>query len=191
MNDHLDPILERYLDGELRPEQARAAQEHLGGCPDCRARLERLMALRALLAEAPAAEGLKSEARFTAEVGLRMERRAPAPAAPSVGEILWHLVPVGLMAALAFVEAVMLVSTLVSWIPGAESALGSLAPSTGLGAFLLPLVGGDFAETLGGLSFSVWNPLTATAVLAAAGLIALGWLASWYVRSQKSEPGLK
>lgn len=191
MNDHLDPVLERYLDGELRPEQARAAGVHLAGCADCRAGLARLQALRALLAQAPAAEGLKPESRFAAEVGLRLERRAPVSASPSVAAVLWHLIPLGLALTLAFLEAVTLTAMLIDLIPGADQALQGLtagASLPGLGAFL-PAPLGDLAGLVGELGFSLWNPLTGATALAAAGLIALGWLASWYARYQHAAPG--
>lgn len=36
MNRHPDfELLQDYLDGELVPEQARAIEEHLSGCPEC------------------------------------------------------------------------------------------------------------------------------------------------------------
>jgi anti-sigma factor RsiW len=46
-------ILSAWLDGEIDAPWDRALEEHVGACPDCRSRLERLETVRRSLLEAP------------------------------------------------------------------------------------------------------------------------------------------
>lgn len=80
MERHLSELaLERYADRELGLEEARAAQRHLEGCPDCRTRLAEWEGLFLRIASVPA---LSPAPAFTDRVMARVAAaRAAAPAA--------------------------------------------------------------------------------------------------------------
>ena len=91
----------------------RQVEAHLARCATCRAELEELRALAALLQESPAAESLTPPERFVAQVGLRLPRRPERPAWQRALETGWQLAPLGLLGAWAFVQAVFVVSSVV------------------------------------------------------------------------------
>ena len=74
-------ILSAWLDGEIDAPWDRALEEHVGSCPDCRARIERLDGVRRSLLEAqvpdwrPAMERVRSS---LVSRGLAHEKPAPA-----------------------------------------------------------------------------------------------------------------
>lgn len=49
---HVASLLERYVDGELRPEERVSVEEHVKGCDSCQRELKELTALRNRLQEA-------------------------------------------------------------------------------------------------------------------------------------------
>lgn len=53
-HDRIGRQLSAYLDRELTPEEARAVERHLEGCPACQEELEALRQTRALLRALPA-----------------------------------------------------------------------------------------------------------------------------------------
>mgnify|MGYP000126744046 CR=1 FL=1 len=77
-HDRIGRQLSAYLDRELTPEEARAVERHLDGCPACREELEALRQTRALLRalpERPLPEDFWPELRRT------LQRQAAAPRA--------------------------------------------------------------------------------------------------------------
>ena len=56
MNEHVTPWLGAYHDGELRGRRLQQVETHLAHCAACRAELEELRALSALLQESPVPE---------------------------------------------------------------------------------------------------------------------------------------
>ena len=124
MNGHLEQWLDAYRDGELNDLQTRQAEAHLESCPACRAELDQRRALSALLRAEPSAAGLKSESRFVAEVGLRLQRE-PAVRRGSIrlSAVAWGMIPVALTLAWVFIQAAFFVSGVVESIPGAGEAV--------------------------------------------------------------------
>ena len=53
---HMASLLEKYVDGELRPEERASVEEHVKGCHRCDRELQELTALRSRLQEAVEAE---------------------------------------------------------------------------------------------------------------------------------------
>jgi anti-sigma factor RsiW len=99
MTEHVTAWLGAYHDGELQGRRWRQVEAHLAHCATCRAGLERLRALAALLQESPAAGDLMPPERFVAQVGLRLPRRPERPAWQRGLEIGWQVVPLGLFGA--------------------------------------------------------------------------------------------
>jgi anti-sigma factor RsiW len=127
MNKHVTDWLGAYHDGELHGRQLQWVEAHLARCEVCRAELEKLQALTALLQEAPKAETLTQAERFVAQVGLRLPRHPARPAWHRALELGWRIVPLGLFGAWAFVRAVFIVADVL------QIGLGG-----GLAAKLLP-----------------------------------------------------
>ena len=124
MNEHVTAWLEAYQDGELQGQRRRQVEAHLTECAACRAELERLRALTALLQESPAAESLTPPDRFVAQVGLRLPRRPERPAWARALEVGWKLTPVGLLGAWAFGHVVLSVASMV--LIGLQLGLGGV-----------------------------------------------------------------
>ncbi len=70
-------ILSAWLDGEIDSPWDRALEEHVGSCPDCRGRLERLEAVRRSLLEAPVPDWRPAMERVRSSLVARGLARVP------------------------------------------------------------------------------------------------------------------
>lgn len=197
MNEHVTPWLNAYHDGELQGRRLRQVETHLAHCAACCAELEGPRTLSALLQESPVPEGFVPPERFVAQVGLRLPRRPTQPAWKRALETGWRLVPVGLLGAWAFVQAVFIVSgvalralqmglggdAVAELLPASQQGLSMAELSISSGASLSEI--GQIALRLfgsgGPLGWSVTLNLVSLAVI---GLLYWSWLASWWARRQ-------
>lgn len=169
MNEHVTGWLSAYHDGELKGRQRHRVEAHLAECAPCRAELDQLRSLSAMLQESPAPTDLVPPEQFVAQVGLRLPRR---PARQRALLAAWRLFPLMLLGVWVFLQTALIVTVLT------RVALGF-----GLGgelvAMLLP------AES-GGLRQVVGLNLILPGVIA---LLYVSWLASWWSRRQQQENG--
>ncbi len=68
-HERVDALLPAWLDAELPPAEEQEVEQHLQGCPDCRARYEKLADAVALVRSVP-------RARPTADFTRRVVKRA-------------------------------------------------------------------------------------------------------------------
>jgi len=193
MTEHVTAWLGAYHDGELGGRRARQVEDHLAHCTTCRAELERLRALAALLQESPAAVNLTPPGRFVAQVGLRLPRRPERPAWQRTLEIGWRMAPLGLLGAWAFVQTVSIVAGVVM---GAlrmglgGDAVAGLLPASQQGPWLaeafslsgasLSDVGQIVLQLLSNGGPLGWGITLNLGALAVIGLLYWSWLASWW-----------
>jgi len=197
MTEHVTTWLGAYHDGELRGLRLRQVEAHLAQCATCRADLERLRALAALLQESPAAENLTPPERFVAQVGLRLPRRPERPAWQRALEIGWQLAPLGLLGAWVFVQAVftMAGAVLIALRMGlGGDVVAGLLPASQQGPSLSEIFSlsgaslGDVGQIVLQL-LSIRAPLGWGFTLNLVSLVVIGllywsWLASWWARRQ-------
>jgi hypothetical protein len=197
MTEHVTAWLGAYHDGELQGLRLRQVEAHLAHCATCRADLERLQALTALLQESPVAEDLTPPDRFVAQVRLRLPRRPERPAWQRILETGWQLVPVGLLGAWAFVQTAFIVAggVLVALRMGlGEDVAAGLLPAAQqepwlTEAFNLSSAGlNDVSRMMlqllsngGPLGWGVTLNLVSLVVIS---LLYWSWLASWWARRQ-------
>jgi anti-sigma factor RsiW len=188
MNEHAEHWIDAYLDGELTPAGRQQAETHLAGCQECRRLLAQRRSLANLLQEAPGAKRLKSGPQFIAEINLRLPRQQNPPR-PSLRalHVGWYLVPVTLLTALAFIEAVFVLSTSLLVFPGIKETLANGIAILPALPVRLPGLLGDWLGWMGFFNLFDWNLLTSLAALAIIGLLYLGWLASWWARNRKNQ----
>jgi predicted anti-sigma-YlaC factor YlaD len=193
MNEHVTLWLGAYHDGELQGRRLQQVEAHLADCGACRAELEELQALTALLQESPAPELRTSPERFAAQVGLRLPRRSTQPTWERILETGWRLTPVGLLGAWAFVQAVLAVATMVLYalrIGALGETITRWLPPLGESwlAQISRLSGASLNETgravLHLLSLLSWSTVLNFIVLIVIGLLYWSWLASWWARRQ-------
>lgn len=193
MNQHVTNWLEAYHDGELHGLRLRQVEAHLAQCPACRAELEQLQALSALLQESPAAERLTAPDRFMAQVRLRLARRPEQPAGRRALETGWRLIPAGLLGAWAFAQAVFVMAGVVLIVLNlSHGAAAGLLPTRG-GSWLMEVLRwtgvhltGTERIVLQSLSTLGWLAMLEFALLITIGLLFWSWLASWWVRRRQS-----
>jgi len=197
MNQHVTTWLEAYHDGELHGLRLRQVETHLAQCTACRAELEGLRALSALLQESPATERLTSPDRFVAQVGLRLARRPEQPVRRQVLETGWRLVPAGLLGAWAFVQAVFTVAggVFIALGLGGDAVTGVLPNWSGSWltqalAWTGVRLGGVERIALQLLSTLGWLTVLNFALLIVIGLLFWSWLASWWVRRRRHQTGM-
>lgn len=114
MTEHIDAWLTAYYDGELSGRRLREVEAHLAACEECRARLEDMAALSALLLDAPEPLNLTPPERFVAQVQLQLPRRPVEPGCRRRAvDLSWNLAPLAVFAVWAFFQAVVVVSEVV------------------------------------------------------------------------------
>jgi anti-sigma factor RsiW len=92
---HINHFLAEYHDGELSPARRRQVEAHLAECPACRAELEQMRQLSALLQDVPLPDVFSSPQLFGAQVALRVSRQHVERSRYSGAA--WHVVPVLLL----------------------------------------------------------------------------------------------
>ena len=193
MNEHVTDWLGAYHDGELHSHRLQQVEVHLNRCQVCRAELQKLRGLSALLQECSVPVLLTSPNRFVSQVGLRLPRRPSQPAWKALLETGWRLTPALLLGAWAFMQAVFAVASAILY------ALQSGAVGDVVSEWLPPLgtpwlariasLSGTSLEGTDRLMLQVLSSLTRSTVLNMFLLIVIGllywsWLASWWARSQ-------
>ncbi len=198
MSDHVNQLLQAYHDGELPEWQKAEVEAHLAACKACREELQGLQKLSALLRSAPAAEELTAPQDFTAQVQGKLARRPQQPAWRNNLRLGWQLAPLGMMLVLVFMQTTTLVNNLIVSIGllGGDHLGDKLAllqssmygrlpisfPKVGLGQVVgLPWQGIGLGALLG---FDVTFNLTLPAMIS---LLAVSWLAGWYVAQQQKK----
>lgn len=167
MSGHVLDWLGAYHDGELRGDRLGLVEAHLRVCAACRAELEGLKSLAALLQASPAMPARTAPERFVAQVRLRLSAR-PAPSDRArLMRAAWAWLPLVLLGMWAFFQSVLLVSGLALLaLPWAGGALGLGVPAwpRGIGELFVLEVG--LTVVLAGL---MW-----------------GWLAGWWAARRTS-----
>ncbi len=88
MMTHLGEELSVYLDGELKPLEARRVTSHLAGCDHCRDELSELIEIRARLRSLPMMDYVWQPAEGARVIPLRRRPRLLAGAAAAVVAII-------------------------------------------------------------------------------------------------------
>ena len=113
MPNHVTEWLNAYLDSELHGNRLHTVEAHLAECEACSAELQSLRDLSGLLHKVPAPEFTSPE-RFAANVNLLLPPRPVIAPRSRLFEIGWWMIPVGLLAAWAFVSTASIVSNMIS-----------------------------------------------------------------------------
>ena len=197
MSDHVTEWLNAYFDGELKNGRLRLVEKHLAGCETCRAELESLRDLSGFLQEAPEPD-FPSPERFAAQVNLLLPHPwTPAPK-PTLFDIGWWMIPVGIVAVWAFVSAALLLSNVVS----AADTFGLLDNVTA-SWIAAPVEPANITATLGGFGMLSGNSLqwaerteriTRNAypqlvLQASVAVLYLAWFAVWWARHTRQTQG--
>jgi len=201
MSLHLDEWLDAYLDGELTESQCLQAEKHIEECAACRKKVEQRRALSSLLLELPPATNLKPETRFAAEVSLLLPKHeGMMPGRLRLPNLMWWLAPAAILLVMAFIQTVLIVSSVAGWIPGIREALFSVSdfatrvpslpsPLGGLLSFFNPLDGIGWGSLLASFTpfadISWSGPLCWSALLVM-GILYLDWLVAWWMRRKNS-----
>jgi predicted anti-sigma-YlaC factor YlaD len=196
MSDHITDQLNAYMDGELKGKKLHKVDDHLAVCETCRAELESLQGLSALLQEYPAPEFTSNE-RFVTQVNLLLfERRNAAPRS-RILEVGWWMIPVGLLAAWIFISTAGLISNMISaadifGLLGGASALISDTPESTTWTSRLGQVGvlqGSSLQWAESTESFTKNVLPQFIWQASIALMYLTWIAIWWARQTLQEQG--
>ena len=153
MPKHVTEWLNAYLDGELKNGRLHLVEAHLAECEACQAELRSLQDLSSLLHKIPQPEFISTE-RFATQVNLLLPNRPGAATGSKLFEIGWWMIPVGLLAAWAFISAAVLVGNMIS----AASSFGLLDSAAALW-ISGPSNTFSWASTLGAFSLLEENSL--------------------------------
>jgi len=126
MHKNLFPLLNAYLDGELRGTRLRDMERHLADCEICQKELTELRRVSDLLRAAPSPEFTPVE-RFASNLALSLPRRTVQSQPKNSPSWIWWLVPVGLIGLLFFVQTAFTLTNIVH-VANLSGLLGNLAP---------------------------------------------------------------
>jgi anti-sigma factor RsiW len=196
MSNHITEQLNAYMDGELKGKQLRQVEEHLTKCETCRAELDSLQGLSALLQEVPAPEFTSNE-RFVTQVNLLLPERRSAATSNKILEVGWWMIPVGLLAVWIFISTSSLLGNMVSaadnfGLIDSTTALISDTSDSATWTSRLGQVGvlkGEslqWAETTENFTRNVLPRLVWQASIA---LIYMTWIAIWWARQTRQVRG--
>jgi anti-sigma factor RsiW len=131
MHNQLFPLLNAYLDGELRGTRRREMERHLTVCAICQQELDELRRVSDLVRAAPQPAFTPAD-RFASNLTLILPRRPQRSQPSSAPSPAWWLIPVGLLGLWFFLQTV---SALTNVVRAAEVSglLGQVAPSLSVG----------------------------------------------------------
>ena len=197
MSKHVTELLNTYLDGELHGSRLHQVEDHLAECEACQAELDSLQGLSELLHEVPRPDFTPPE-RFAARVSLRLPHSKPVTSARKALEIGWWMIPVGLLAAWVFINTALLVNDVLSvannfglltsvsdWMAFGTSNAANWSTTLGqLGVLRGNTL--DFAISTETLTRTSLPQLILHISIA---LLYLSWIAIWWARHRRQEPG--
>jgi hypothetical protein len=151
-----------------------------------------------LLVEAPLPQPQTAPETFVAQVGLRLPRRPAQSQWQRALRSAWQWAPAGLFAAWAFLQAAFFVTSLammlLAYLPGAEALAGwlpqessFLEQAASLGSANPLEIGAFGLEVLRGGGILGWGLTLDLLLSALLGLIALSWLASWWIQKSNGQ----
>ena len=188
MSQHLESWLDAYIDGELTDRQQKKLENHLENCPECLLQLEKRQRLSSLLQTVPTIADLKSSEQFAAEVNLMLPREQKKQKS-NLSNVLWVLIPFGLMAVIVFLQALSLFSNAINLIPGVNNLFYNTFSSSGQGLTLFPwlktTIEGAMIWTGTDWLFR-WNTLTYLFLMMMISFLYLVWMAIWWVRKHQT-----
>jgi hypothetical protein len=192
MAKHITEWLNAYLDGELNGARVNQVEDHLAECAECRAELEEMRGLSALLREtAPTGEFISTE-RFVSNLTLNLPRQPEHSQPRKILEVGWWLTPVGILGTWLFLQVTFLLSRLVLTASNA-GLLGNTFASFKANppqAFWLETLNRIFGNQPGLISMLNRTELFVQHIEGAffwqalLAIIYLTWLASWWFRQQ-------
>lgn len=195
MIEHVTEWLSAYLDGELCGLRLRQVEAHLTECAACRSELIGLRNLSALLKGTVPVETFMPTERFVTNLTLNLLRHPEARQRRSATEIVWWLVPAGILGAWVFIQTVLAVSTLVStasltglfgnaaaWLQGGPQHTEWFSATLNLFGSNLSGNARTLLNVLDDLSIFRLSFTTQLAWQAGIGLLYWIWLAVWWTR---------
>ena len=201
MTQHVKELIPLYHDGELDPRQRRVVEQHLETCSDCYRELSSLQNLSLLLQKSPVPQSALTPERFTTNINLRLARRKKEFSRKTVFELLWNMIPWGLLGGWVFVQVLMLVVTLVSFLflysSGSPAELVGFTQGSGsFWSFLFTSILGkagiqsDLSELFNVLGFTGWMVFFNLIIPLVFIVLYLSWFAGWFVRKRSAETAI-
>jgi hypothetical protein len=197
MSEHVNEWLNAYFDGELPGPRLRQVENHLAECDECRAELDGLQRLSALLRETASTGEFISSERFVSNLNLNLPRQPEAPQPRKVFEIGWWLIPLGVLGTWFFIQVTFSLSSLFlaasnaglfgntfTWLQGAQPQMGWFVTLTNLFGSQLNFTSRIILSNLNDTDLFIRNLLGPYLWQAFLAVAYLGWLASWWFRQQ-------
>jgi hypothetical protein len=192
-NEHLEKWIGPYHDGELKGRRLRMVEKHIQACSFCQEELGSFQSLSSIIQDTPGVvEHIGPEA-FVSKVLFQLERKPERILIHQVLHSGWRLAPAGLLGTWAFLQAVFIVSGLLSFglnlTPEGKNFIGWL-PSQGdvnsfnfFNLFDLGILnfGGVGFDLLGDSNIIGARILLYLGLMVVGGLLYISWLTSWWV----------
>ena len=190
MNQHIETLIDAYLDGELSEKQVRNVEAHIKDCPECLVQIEQHRNLSSMLKAVPGYSSKKSSEQFVSEVNLLLPRQQKKPKG-TLTNLIWISIPLALLAAFVFVQALTLISGVFELFPGANNLFVNTFTAPTFSFHLIPWLQTliDGAMIWFGVDWIFqWNLITYIFSMIIIGILYLLWLAGWFVRNSQFKP---
>ena len=200
MSNHVTTWLTAYYDDALSKRRRQQVEAHLAQCSQCRAELESLGALSALLQLSPAPQPVIPPEQFVAQVALRLPRQPQPAFRQRVWRLGWVTLPLLLLAAWIFAQTTFIIFGAIQY--GLQLGLGGdklagLPPLSGPSGWQIGLSAPAGLSPDGLLTTVLqvlqqggpigWETVLSYGLFLVIGLLYWSWLAGWWVYHQHQQ----
>ena len=198
MSKHVIEWLGAYQDGELNGARLKQVEEHLTVCAECRADLDRLQGISALLHETAGTPEFIPTERFVANLMLNLPRQPERLQSRKILEIGWWLLPVGLLGIWVFLQITNSLSSLAliasntgllgsnfAWLQGSQAETGWFAALMNLSGGQIDVFLRAVLSYLNNSNVFIENLADQIGLQIFIAILYLGWLAAWWLGHQQ------
>jgi hypothetical protein len=207
MNEHIEPLIDVYLDGELTVQQARQVEAHTAICETCRSVLNARQQLSALIQGVPGVENMRSGAKFANDVldALDGDYIQDVPWWSDLRDVVveiwnwlvdrrvqqagWVAIPVILLLGSVFIRSVEILNTIFSLVPESNILLRHVfkyVEPIGLGQ-VDPFWRGALGQMVA-FNIGDWTLITGLFGSLLIGFLYTAWIAGWLSRVAETDP---
>ncbi len=199
MNEHIDKLIQLYIDEELDSKQRGPVEMHLKECEVCSQKYQVALKLSVLLQEQEPVELKNNSEQFVSQLMLQLPAIKAEPFWNRLGKTMYVLIPAILLAAMLFIRTTTVTNIILTgadFIGLGGEAGNSLITEPLFDGFVSPLdiAGFEIFDTgsliwnrIGSFNLFGIDIINAFVLPLLLGLLAVSWMIGWWVDQDKKQ----